>query len=72
MNWIKKLLGFRIEQQCAIHNVIKRFCVKYVVDGNLDLEYSWFCDATCEEMARCDFWDNHNEIYHDIISVNVC
>ena len=71
MNWIKKLLGLKTKKQCAIHNVSKRFCVKYVVDGKLASEYSWFCDATCENMARYDFWYSHNELYHDIISVNV-
>ena len=73
MNWIKRLFSKNAEnKQCDIHVVSKRFCVKYVVDGNLSLEYSWFCDATCEEMVRYDFWDNHNGLYHDIISVNVC
>lgn len=72
MNWIKKILGLKTEKQCAISDVSKRFCVKYVVDGNLALEYSWFCDATSEVMARYYFWDNHNGLYHDIISVNVC
>jgi len=73
MNWIKRLFSKKTKtKQCDIHVVSKRFCVKYVVGGNLSLEYSWFCDATSEAMARYDFWDNHNGLYHDIISVNVC
>lgn len=73
MNWIKRLFSKKAQtEQCTIHSVSKCFCVKYVVDGKLALEYSWFCDTTSKGMARYNFWDNHNGLYHDIISVNVC
>ena len=60
------------KQQCNIPDISKRFCINYVVDGNLAIELQYYCDATTEAEARYDFWDTHNELYHDIISVNVC
>jgi hypothetical protein len=33
MNWIKKILGLKIEKQCAIHNVVRGYsclgCAEY-------------------------------------------
>jgi hypothetical protein len=47
------------------------YVVNYVVDGNLAIELQYYCTAESEVMARHDFWDTHNGIYHDIISVKV-
>lgn len=73
MNCIKRLFNKKKrKEECDIPFVIKRFCVKYVVDGDLALEYSWCCNATSLTTAIYHFWDNHNALHHDIISINVC
>ena len=73
MSLIKRITDKLRRKPLLVKPVVsKRFCVNYVVDGNLAIELQYYCDATCENMARYDFWDTHNELYHDIISVNVC
>lgn len=54
-----------------LHVVDKRFCIKYIVNGNLSKERSWFCNAYDEDMARYYFFDRYNKLNHDIISVNI-
>lgn len=49
--------------------VSDRFIVRYTVDGNLNNVLKYECIAESENMARYDFWDIHNELYHDILSV---
>lgn len=71
IKFIKNLFKGR-KQQCNIPVVSKHFCINYVIDGNLAIELQYYCDATTEAEARYYFWDIHNELYHDIISVNVC
>lgn len=37
MNWIKKLLGFKTEEQCDIHNVMPSLLSKIVINYETDL-----------------------------------
>ena len=50
-------------------NVIIRFTITYCVDGNLGTVQSWECIAESKEMAEYDFWDRHNSLYTDILSI---
>jgi hypothetical protein len=49
--------------------VSSRFTITYCVDGNLGTVQSWECIAESKEMAEYDFWDSHNSLYTDILSV---
>lgn len=49
--------------------VSSRFIITYCVDGNLGTVQSWECIAESKEMAEYDFWDRHNSLYTDILSV---
>jgi len=68
MNTLKMLFGSR---KPALNKpvVSSRFIVRYTVDGNLNNVLKYECIAESEDMARYDFWDTHNELYHDILSV---
>lgn len=60
---------FNSNKKTETPTIPNKYCVKYVEDGNLYVEYSWFVYAQSEEMARYDFWDSHNSLYCDILSV---
>jgi hypothetical protein len=47
----------------------KTYCVSYIIDDNPNTVYNWIVTSSCVEEARYDFWDSHNEKYHDIIDV---
>lgn len=49
--------------------VSSRFIITYCVDGNLGTVQSWECIAESKEMAEYDFWDRHNSLYTDILSI---
>ena len=71
MNWFKKIFRKK-KDNLPISNVSKHFCITYCEDGNLENEKKWEMWATSETMARYDFWDRFNELYTDILDVNVC
>jgi hypothetical protein len=68
MNILKMLFGSR---KPALNKpvVSSRFIVRYTIDGNLNNVLKYECIAESENMARYDFWDTHNGLYHDILSV---
>jgi len=47
----------------------KKYLVKFIIDGDLKKEYVWVTFAINEDMARYNFWYDHNEYYHDILDV---
>jgi hypothetical protein len=49
--------------------VSSRFIITYCVDGNLGTVQSLECIAESKEMAEYYFWDRHNSLYTDILSV---
>lgn len=78
IKWVNKWVIKQLKKQGYIKTVAtqnyvsKRFCINYVVDGNLTTELQYYCYAINEDMARYDFWDTHEGFYYDIISINVC
>ena len=58
-------------EQCTLHGVIKRYCVKFICYGNINLEYVWVCDAENENKAQKHFEAEHDMTIHDILDINV-
>lgn len=67
---IEKIKLIFVSQPLLHQPVVNRsFTIKYFEDGNLRDLQTWECIAESKEMAEYYFWDRHNSIYTDILSV---
>lgn len=66
IQWIRDIFARKKEEPKIQY---KKYRVKYIIDGDLFKEYYQDYIALNKDNARYNFWDEHNEYYHDILDV---
>ena len=70
MKWIKKL--FKRKDKGVPPRINKCFIVRYIVGGSIGNERLVMIWGVDEIDVRYKFWDMFDELYHDILDIDIC